>query len=140
MTPPINLKAFVAYAVTLILVMALDWLWLRVLARDFYQAQLAPILLTQPRLGAALLFYLVYALGILIFAVAPTLSGGQWGKAAVNGLLFGFFVYAVYDLTNLAVLKHWSPGLAALDIAWGSMMTAACAGAASVAASQISRP
>lgn len=140
MNLPLNLKAIVAYAVTLVLVIALDWLWLRVLARDFYHGQLAPILLAQPRLGVALLFYLVYALGILIFAVAPSLSGGQWGKAAMTGMLFGFFVYAVYDLTNLAVLKHWSPGLAALDIAWGTVMTAACAGAASFAASQMGKP
>lgn len=134
-----NLKTITAYFVTLVMVVALDWLWLRVLARDFYQGQLAPILLEPPRLGAALLFYLIYALGVMYFAVAPALATGQWSKAGLTGLLFGFFVYATYDLTNLAVLKHWSPGLAALDIAWGSVMTAICAGAACFAGTQISR-
>jgi uncharacterized membrane protein len=60
---------------------------------------------------------------VLIFAVLPALDAGSWGKALLQGALFGFFAYATYDLTNLATLKGWSPGIAMLDLAWGTVVT-----------------
>jgi uncharacterized membrane protein len=115
------LKRFsILYLVTLIIMAPLDFLFLGVLAKDFYQSRVGEML--GPVNGvAAILFYLMYVVGILVFASGPQDSTAK--SAFVYGALFGFFAYATYDLTNLAVLKHWSVSLAVVDIAWGTVIT-----------------
>lgn len=120
----------IAYATTAIVFCGLDFLWLGFVAKGYYQSQVGALLLEKPNLPVAVLFYAVYVGGVLIFAVLPALSAGSWDRALLYGALFGFFAYATYDLTNLATLKGWSPGIAFLDLAWGSVVTgvSACAG------------
>ncbi|MEM1307807.1 MAG: DUF2177 family protein, partial [Pseudomonadota bacterium] len=65
----------------------------------------------------------VYCIGIVIFAVAPALTSGQWTTAALYGALFGFFCYATYDMTNLATLRDWPLRMSLVDIAWGTVLT-----------------
>ena len=77
---------------------------------------------------AAVAFYVVYVLGVVIFAVQPGLESGNWHGALVRGSLFGFFAYATYDLTNLATLKIWSLKVSLIDIAWGAFVTGTSAG------------
>jgi len=113
----------IAYAATFIAFCGLDFLWLGFVAKGYYQSQIGALLLERPNLPVAALFYALYIVGILIFALLPALDAGQWGKALVYGALFGFFAYATYDLTNLATLKGWSPGVALLDLAWGAVVT-----------------
>jgi uncharacterized membrane protein len=114
----------VAYAVTFIVFCGLDFLWLGFVAKGYYQSQVGMLLLEKPNLPVAALFYVLYIVGVLIFAVLPALEVGQWSRALLYGALFGFFAYATYDLTNLATLKGWSPGLALLDLTWGAVVTA----------------
>jgi len=114
----------VAYAATLVVFCGLDFLWLGFVAKGYYQSQVGTLLLEKPNLPVAALFYGLYIVGILTFAVLPALDAGQWGKALLYGALFGFFAYATYDLTNLATLKGWSTGVAVLDLAWGVAVTA----------------
>jgi uncharacterized membrane protein len=113
----------VAYAVTLAVFCGLDFLWLGFVAKGYYQSQLGALLLEKPIIPVAALFYLTYVVGVLVFAVLPALDAGQWSRALLQGALFGFFAYATYDLTNLATLKGWSPGVAMLDLAWGAVVT-----------------
>jgi uncharacterized membrane protein len=113
----------VAYAATAIVFCGLDFLWLGFVAKGYYQSQVGALLLDKPNLPVAALFYGLYIVGVLIFAVLPALDAGAWGKALLQGALFGFFAYATYDLTNLATLKGWSPGVAMLDLAWGAVVT-----------------
>jgi uncharacterized membrane protein len=112
-----------AYAATFIVFCGLDFLWLGFVAKGYYQSQVGTLLLEKPNLPVAALFYILYIVGVLIFAVLPALEVGQWSRALFYGALFGFFAYATYDLTNLATLKGWSPGLALLDLAWGAVVT-----------------
>ena len=72
--------------------------------------------------SAALLFYLIFIVGILFFAVLPALKSGQWQQAAIYGALFGFFTYATYDLTNLATLRDWPIKVVIIDIIWGIVL------------------
>ncbi len=116
-------RALTNYAGVLLVLLVLDALWLGVLARDWYQASLGPLLRDPPGLAAAALFYLVYAAGISWFGVWPQRQGGP-GPVLRQAALFGFFAYATYDLTNLATLRGWPVGLAAADIAWGSVVSA----------------
>lgn len=101
------------YALTLAVFLAVDLLWLGVLARSFYQTHLGPLLSPVVNWPAALVFYLLYVVGILVFAVLPGLAKDSLAVADGWGALFGFFTYATYDLTNLATLKDWPLRVAA---------------------------
>lgn len=103
-----------------------DLLWLGVLARSFYVQQAGELMRSPPHWPAAVGFYLLYTAGVYVFAVVPKVQAGS-GATALHGALLGLLVYGVYDLTNLAILKNWPPLLSAVDIAWGTVLTAAVA-------------
>jgi uncharacterized membrane protein len=117
---------FVGYLATLVTLVILDAAWLGVVSREFYKARLGQLLLEQPRWYAAILFYFIHALAIVVFAVPLAAS---WVSAALFGALFGFCVYAAYDLTNLATLRGWPLTVSLVDLAWGAVVTAAAAAA-----------
>ncbi len=112
----------VAWAGALVPFLAIDLLWIGVIARDFYRDQLGPLLLEQPRMGVAFLFYGLYCLGLVIFAVLPGLNAESLWRAALLGAAFGFFAYATYDLTNLATLRGFPVKMAVVDMAWGTLL------------------
>ena len=119
------MRYLATYAATLVVMLALDALWLGVLAKDLYRQELGGLMLAKPNLVAAVLFYALYVFGVVIFAANPAVSAGQWGRAVVLGALFGLFAYATYDLTNLATLKGFSVKLVAFDLAWGVVISGA---------------
>lgn len=124
----------VAYIAVALMFLALDALWLGVVARNFYLARLGELMRDKPDLGAAAMFYAIYVAGVVYFAIAPALAGGGVGRALLNGALFGLVAYATYDLTNLATLRGYSVELARVDIAWGAFLTAAASGVGYLAA------
>jgi uncharacterized membrane protein len=110
------------YLLTVPIFFLVDMLWLGVIAKGFYQKNLSFILSPTVNWTAAIVFYLLYIVGILIFAVVPALRTCSAGKAVVLGLLFGFFTYATYDLTNLATVKDWPFKIVVVDILWGMFL------------------
>ncbi len=122
-------KILIPYAATLLVMVALDLLWLGVIAKPIYQQGIGHLMAERPNLIAAGVFYVVFAAGLLVFAVMSPTSPTSVGQVALRGALFGFFAYATYDLTNLATLKQWPLGVALLDMAWGSAISAVSAGA-----------
>jgi uncharacterized membrane protein len=124
----------VAYIATLIVFVVVDILWLGYIAREYYFSQIGHLLAPQFNLLAVFVFYLVYVVGIVIFAVLPALAAGGVMKALMMGALFGFFCYATYDLTNLATLKNWSLPMSLIDMAWGSFLTGVAAAVGTAAA------
>lgn len=117
----------VGWFAALVVLAILDAAWLGVIARDLYREKLGTLLLDQPRWGAAIAFYLLHTVGIVVFPLA--LSGG-WLSALLYGALFGLMVYGAYDMTNLATLRGWPASLAFIDLAWGTAVTAvACVSA-----------
>lgn len=119
------MKSLLLYIATVPVFFAIDLLWIGVIAKDFYFKNI-PGLSPQPNWVAAIIFYLLYIVGILIFAVLPNLDRG-WQQALIFGALFGFFAYATYDLTNYAVMKDWPLSVTLIDIAWGTTLTGAVA-------------
>lgn len=120
------MKTFaLTYVVALVVLAILDGLWLGVVSREFYKARLGHMLLDQPIWSVAILFYLIHAAGIAVFAVPPAVDTGTWTSALLYGGLFGFCVYAAYDITNLATLRGWPMAVSAVDLAWGAVATAA---------------
>lgn len=120
---------FSAYAAAAAVMAVLDLFWLGVIAKDLYRRELGHLMAPEVRWGAAVLFYLVYAAGIVYFAVRPGWAEDSLRRAALDGALLGLLVYAVYDLTSLALLRGWPVALSGLDILWGGFATcvAACA-------------
>ena len=120
-------KYFGAYAATLVVMVALDMFWLGIVAKSFYQQGIGHLMAERPNVPVAVLFYAVYAAGVVVFAVAPSESTAGWTRVLVMGALFGFFAYATYDLTNLATLRNWPVALSLVDIAWGAAVSAVSA-------------
>lgn len=110
------------YLLTIPVFFAVDLIWLGVVAKNFYQNNLAHLLGPTVNWPAALAFYFIYIAGIILFAVKPGLDAGSLAKAALWGALFGFFTYATYDLTNLATLRDWPLQVVLVDIAWGTLL------------------
>lgn len=104
---------------------SLDAVWLTIAGPALYRPALGPILAPAFRLAPAILFYLIYLVGVVIFAVAPAMGAKRWRVAMIRGALFGFFAYATYDLTNQATLAVWSASITLVDLAWGTILTAA---------------
>ena len=128
-------KYVATYAATFVVMVALDMIWLGVVAKSFYQEGIGHLMAERPVVSVAIAFYILYAIGLVFFAVVPneavpgngTGFSRGYGKTALYGALFGFFAYATYDLTNLATLKNWPVGLALLDMAWGTVVSAVSA-------------
>jgi uncharacterized membrane protein len=114
------------YLLTIPVFFLIDMVWLGVLAKGFYQDKLGGFL-GPVNWTAAIIFYLIFIVGILIFAVAPALESQSLAKAVVLGALFGFFTYATYDLTNLATLKDWPIIVVVVDIIWGAVLSGSVA-------------
>ena len=100
---------------------ACDALWLALVAKDFYQAQIGQLMLVQPKWGAAALFYPLYTVGLVFFCVSPALERGSWVTALTTGAFFGLVAYGTYDLSNLATLKGWPPAMTVVDMLWGTV-------------------
>jgi uncharacterized membrane protein len=111
----------ILYVATLIVLVGLDFLFLGLIAKGFFAAQVGDMLGELKPLPAVL-FYLLYVVGVLIFVSGATAA--TWQSTLLYGALFGLFCYATFDLTALALLKHWSWPVAFVDIGWGAVVTA----------------
>ncbi len=130
------MTVIVAYIATLIVFVVVDIVWLGYVANSYYRSQIGHLMADTFNMPAVIAFYLIYAAGVVYFAVMPALAAGGTMKALMLGLMFGFFCYATYDLTNLATLKNWSLPMSLLDMAWGAVLTGLSAAAGAYIASR----
>ena len=126
------------YFLTIPIFFLIDMLWLGVVAKGFYRQNLAFILSPDVNWTAAISFYLIYIIGILIFAVVPAIERDSMFRALLWGGLFGFFTYATYDLTNMALIKGWPLKVVIVDVLWGVFLCASVAALSFRAAKWIS--
>lgn len=119
MNMPFYVKLYLA---TVPIFFIIDMVWLGYLGRDLYKKHLGFILSDSVNWAAAISFYLMYIVGILVFAVVPALQKASLLQAVGWGALFGFFTYATYDLTNLATIKGWPLPIVLVDILWGVVL------------------
>jgi uncharacterized membrane protein len=122
-------KTIWLYLATVPVFFGIDFIWLTFVANGFYRARLGPLLLEKFDMRVGLAFYLLYIVGILVFAVLPGVEKHSVVEALWRGALFGLVAYATYDLTNWATLKDWSPAVAMVDMAWGAVLTGTVASA-----------
>ena len=114
-------RYIVLYLATLIVLVPVDFLFLGIVAKGFFTSEVGDML-DEIRLAPAILFYLLYVAGVLIFVSGSAAATSQ--STLLYGALFGLFCYATFDLTSLALLKHWSWPAAIVDVSWGSFVTA----------------
>lgn len=117
------MKPIYSYLAMMLTFMFLDLLWLGVFAKNFYQNHLGYLLADKVNWGAAIIFYLIFILGILLFVVMPGKNSGAV-KVLGYGALFGLVTFAAYDLTNLATIKQWPLIVTVVDLIWGAIICA----------------
>lgn len=122
-------QILVAYAVTAVVFLALDAAWLTTMADRLYRPALGKLMLERFALLPAAIFYFVYIVGVLVFAVMPGLASGRWTTSLGLGALLGLVAYATYDLTNQATLRGWPWHVTIADLCWGTFVTAVAAAA-----------
>jgi uncharacterized membrane protein len=114
----------ILYVATALVMLPLDLVFLGFVARGFFTSQVGDVL-GEVRLLPAILFYLIYVGGIVLFVNGA--SGATWQSSLLFGALFGLVCYATFELTAMSLLKHWTWGVVIVDMTWGVVLTAAAA-------------
>lgn len=112
------------YFIALMTFLAIDMIWLAFIAKNFYQKHIGFLMTPNINWTAAILFYLLFVVGIVIFVVTPAINSKSWTYALIYGALFGLVTYATYDLTNLATIKGWPVLITIIDMIWGMSLSA----------------
>lgn len=115
---------FLIYPLTLLVFLTIDFIWLGFVAKRFYAEQLGSLMKTDVNWAAALIFYILFAVALVVFVIQPALDKKSLIHAAGMGAFFGLVTYATYDLTNLATLKNWPLQMTLVDLVWGSVLAA----------------
>lgn len=112
------------FAIALPVFFAIDMVWLGFVAKDFYAKQIGGLMKPDINWTAAIIFYLIFIAGLVVFVITPAVVKNSWTQAVLMGALFGFVCYATYDLTNLAVAKDWPVFVTIIDLIWGAVLAA----------------
>lgn len=112
------------YALALPVFFAMDMVWLALIARTFYKNQIGFLMKPEVNWTAAIIFYLLFLVGLVVFVIEPAVEKKEWMMALGRGALFGLITYATYDLTNLATLKDWPFTVVWVDMIWGTVLAA----------------
>jgi len=102
----------------------IDMVWLVLVAKKFYKEQIGLLMKPDINWFAAIIFYLLFIAGLIIFVISPAVEKHSWVHALIFGALFGLITYATYDLTNLATLKDWPLLVTVVDLIWGTVLAA----------------
>lgn len=112
------------YFIALPVFLAIDMIWLGLIAKGFYAKQIGFLMKTNINWTAAIIFYLLFIAGLVVFVIGPSLEKDSWQQVLLLGALFGLITYATYDLTNLATIKNWPILVTVVDLLWGSFLSA----------------
>ena len=132
------LKLVVSYLATAAVFVTMDAGWLTIMGPKVYKPVIGPLLAKTVDPGAAVAFYLLYIVGLMVFAIRPALAGADWRLAPLYGALLGLVAYGTYDLTNQATLRLWSIGITVADLGWGMTASAIASTAGFFAAKALS--
>jgi uncharacterized membrane protein len=126
----VNLMRLKLYFIALISFLAVDSMWLGLVAPKFYRSQIGHLMAETPNLFSAGIFYLLFIFGLLLFVIEPGVANPSFGNAVLRGALFGLVTYATYDLTNQATLAGWPVFVTVVDLFWGTFLSATVTGIA----------
>jgi uncharacterized membrane protein len=115
---------FKLFLIALPVFFAIDMVWLVLVAKKFYNDQIGFLLKPDITWYAAIIFYLLFITGLVIFVITPAIEKNSWAHALIFGALFGLITYSTYDLTNLATMKNWPILVTVVDLIWGMVLSA----------------
>lgn len=104
--------------------LVIDLIWLGLIAKKLYSKYLGYLMAANVNWAAALIFYVIFIIGVMYFVVLPALDAQSWTMALMRGAIFGFITYATYDLTNLATIRDWPLNITIIDLLWGTTLSA----------------
>lgn len=110
------------YGIAFVVFLVVDLIWLGLVAKDLYNKEIGSLLKPDVNWAAAIIFYLLFILGLVIFVIEPSVTAGSLGKAMLLGAFFGLVTYATYDLTNLATMKDFTLKITLIDLTWGTSL------------------
>ena len=110
------------FLIALPVFVVIDMIWLVLVAKNFYQEHIGFLMRPDINWLAAIIFYLLFILGLITFVISPALDRHSWSHALLFGALFGLITYATYDLTNLATIKDWPLIVTIVDLIWGAVL------------------
>jgi len=110
------------YGVALVVFLVVDLIWLVGVAKNLYAKELGYIMAPKPNIPAAVVFYLIFIVGLVFFVISPSIEKESWSYALLVGMFFGFITYSTYDLTNLATVKDWPIKITVIDMIWGTSL------------------
>jgi len=122
----------IAYAATLITFLAVDAVWLGLVAKRFYAEQMGSLMRPDILFMPAAVFYLIFALGVVVLAIRPGQPELSLLSVAALGALTGFMAYGTYNFTNIATIKGWPISMSVVDLTWGTILTAVSAAAGAI--------
>jgi uncharacterized membrane protein len=122
------MENLVQYGVVLVVFFTIDMVWLGIVAKGIYSKYLGYLMSPKVNWGAALLFYLLFILGLLVFVIQPALVSQSTSDLLLKAALFGLVTYATYDLTNLATIKDWPVVITLIDLTWGMSLSVIVSG------------
>lgn len=125
------------FLITLPIFFAFDMLWLGLIAKNFYAKEIGFLLKNDVNWTAAIIFYLLFIIGLVVFVIQPALNKGALSHAVLYGALFGLICYATYDLTNLATVKDWPYTVTAVDLLWGTVLASSVSSISYLIASKL---
>jgi len=128
---------FKLYLISFPTLLIVDAFWLGVIAPKFYKSHIGFLMSETPNLVAALMFYLLYIVGLIVFVIQPGLDKNSLLNVSLMGALFGLVCYATYDLTNLATVKNWPVIVTVVDLIWGTVLSATISGVVYTIASKL---
>ena len=111
------------FLIALPVFLVIDLAWLVLVAKKFYQQQIGFLMKPDINWFAAIIFYLLFIAGLVIFVISPAVEKHSWVHAIIYGALFGLITYATYDLTNLATMKDWPLLVTVVDLIWGTVLS-----------------
>jgi uncharacterized membrane protein len=121
------MEYIVSFAVSLVVFLVIDLVWIKSVMRPIFERSVGMLMLPEPRMGAAMAFFLLYLGGLFFFAVAPAVDAQSWTIAALHGGLLGVIAYGTYETTNFSTLKGWTIKMLVIDIVWGAFLSAVVA-------------
>ena len=111
------------FTVTFVVFMGIDLVWLGFVAKNIYSKYLGYLMAPNVNWLAAMVFYVIFIIGILYFVIAPSLVDRDFTQLVIRAMLFGFITYATYDLTNLATVRDWPITITIIDLIWGTSLS-----------------
>ena len=119
---------FLSVFFTSIIFLVIDVIWLSYSVKFLYRPQLGPLLTDKPVMWAAILFYLMYVIGLAVIVLQPAINNDSISQAFFHGAILGIVAYGTYNLTNMATVKNWSPLVVFIDMFWGGFLTSFSSG------------